>query len=1145
MPTKPVIRFIVSKALLLLSALVNVSGIQAQPTPNDPDPTRWITYAQTYVKLPIAQTGLYRITTAELQQAGVSTHRIDPTTLQLFHRGVEQAIYVAGEDDRQLDEPDFIEFYGRANDGAQDSLLYRPTSAQPHAYYSLFSDTTAYFLTWRLDGQPGRRMVTYTDTDYANLTAETYHWEEDLRLLTDNYPGWAAGIPPWLETSYYDAGEGYTGLVQAKNKPYTTLFSLTNSVREGPAPQLDVLLVGRDFTNHRIACLLGPTLNTQRQLDSIRFTFYNNARIQTSAAWSDVGTNGTLLLSTLSKGEAGATDAYSISSIRLRYPQRLTVGGQYTRVFRLAPNPTRRSLIDLPDALPNTHFWDITDPTAPQQIGIASWSANRVRLVIRGTHTARTVLSVSQPRSVPAIHPVTFTDWTSRKPTYLIISHEALMHPVRAPMVDGSMVGAPSAGDTTSTGPVNAVREYARYRASAAGGGHDTLVVTMQQLIDQYSYGERHPLAIRQFADQLLRQSGRALQYLLLIGRSRSTPGIRHDPNQAALDLVMTAGFPGSDAVFTAGLNGEAGDLPALPTGRINAGSPQEVMQYLAKVKVYERQTDVLWRKQLLHLSGGTTPTERTQFRQITDTYRQQIDSSALGAQVTTYAKVTDQPTETINLAKAINEGVGLITFFGHSGLDVTDLDIGFCSNDALGYRNKGKYPLLLINGCAIGNFYYGRPTLATDWVLTPDRGAIAAIAQSHLGYPDVMHQYSSIFYSLLADSTQLDKPIGQLQQEIVRRLLAQGIDGRTLANCQQMVLQGDPAIRIFPLKTPDYRLTASGLTIQDVNEQPLTTLSDSVQIRAIVQNAGQYRARPLPVQIRRSINGREPIVYNQLLSKSVAYSDTLTLSLPNEPDAEGDNQFEVTINPADSPLAHTETNHDNNQAAISLTLADQPDVLPPLLEVAFDGARIADGSVVSAQPVIDVLVVDENRSLIRRDTTGLDLFLQSPGSGTQFKRLNWWNATVEPTSAANAFRIRYTSPKLAEGDYHLLVTARDAVGNRAVPYQVGFRVINQHSLTNLTVYPNPFRDQARFSFMLTGDQPPAPISIILTDLQGHVLRQLNEPLRIGLNEWTWDGRSDTGASLPAGVYLYSITLTDPNGWAVDTSASGRILVTR
>ncbi len=1334
--------------ILVISLMTNCA-VQAQTVASDPDPVRWIAYAQRYFKLPIAQNGLYRITTAELQQAGVPVGQINPTTVQLFHRGTEQAIYVAGERDGRFDAGDFLEFYGQANDGTQDSLLYQPTSAQPHAHYSLFSDTTAYFLTWRLDGRPGRRMMAHTDSSATGLIPEAYHWEEELRVFTDNYPGWPAGIPPQIESSYYEAGEGYTGAVHQKNKPYTTLFSLTNAVRTGPNPRVDLLLAGRDFTNHRVTCLVGPATNAQRQLDTVSFSAYTNARIEKDVAWADVGGTGQLLLSTVSRGET-TTDAYSVSYIRLRYPQRFTINGHPMRLFRLAPNPVGRSLIDVTDGRTDTRFWDVTDQTAPIQLKATTPASGSARLVVPGAETARTILAVSQPKSIPAIHPVTFTDWTNRKPTYLIISHEALMKP--------------------ATGTTNAVQEYARYRASAAGGGHDTLIVTMQQLIDQYSYGERHPLAIRRFADQLLRQTKGALRYLLLIGRSRSTPGIRRDPNQASLDLVMTAGFPGSDGVFTAGLNKGEPHVPAIPTGRINAGTPQEVINYLNKVKEYERlPADALWRKNLLHLSGGATPNEMSLFRRMVTTYRDQAVGPSLGARVTIMSKATDKFVESINVVKPVNEGVGLMTFIGHSGLDVTDLDIGFSSNDALGYRNKGKYPILLINGCAIGNFFFGRPTLATDWVLTPNRGAIAAIAQSHLGYPDVMHHYTSTLYSLLTDSTQLTKSIGQLQQETTRRVLAQTSDGRILANCQQMVLQGDPAIKLFPFSTPDYVLTSGGLIIQDTDHQPLCTLSDSVQIRVIVQNAGQYREGPLPVRVRRFVNGRESGIFNRILPRSVAYCDTLTLTLPNEQHADGQNQFEVTINPVDSPSVQAEINHANNQAIAEVTLAGpkpvliypapgsiartttvwltayyaastthtfdleldstarfdspfhltqrltattsiryraslltrpnttyywrirlsdpvnspasrdtnwimgsftyapnspatglpegqirlqtplatdsqqgdvvaipveftnlspypftdslvvqqtiyaaglstpqttqwrlkapagqdtvrfiaqiatqklpginriiltvnprlqpeysfqnntlnialhvQPDAFGPLLEVAFDGDRIRDGAVVSAQPVLDILVADENRSLIRRDTTDLGLFLQRPGKSPPFERLSWHKASILPTKADKVFRVRYPLSNLVEGTYQLLATARDVVGNSAVPYRVSFRVVHDRNVTELMVYPNPFREQVLFRLTLTGAQAPATVTITLTDPNGRVVRQLHQRARIGLNEWTWDGRSDSGALLPEGIYFYTVTIADPDDWplaaGLNKRLSGRILLIR
>ncbi|UFH53343.1 C25 family cysteine peptidase [Spirosoma sp. KNUC1025] len=1328
---------------ILILLTIDSLRIQAQSV-NDSDPTHWINYSQTYFKIPIAQRGLYRITSDELMRAGVPIGQIDPTTVRLFHRGVEQAIHIAGETDRHFDTGDFLEFYGRGNDGTQDSLLYRPRAAQPHTYYSLFNDTTAYFLTWQPNGVPGRRMKTYMDTSTTGLTAEPYHWEEDLRLFTSNYPGWAAGIPPKIEYSYYESGEGYTGPVQQKDKPYTLTFSLTNAIRTGPSPQLDILLAGRGFTDHLVESRTGSTLSTQQLLDSVRFSTYDNARIHRAINWNDVGSDGQLLVSTVSRSDAN-TDAYSVSYIRLRYPQRLSMNGQSLRLFQLAQNPKGRSLISITDVTPNTRFWDVSDPTAPVRIGSSQTPAKTASFVVQRSDSARIILGTSQPKSVHTIRPVRFTNWQERKPTYLIISHEALMQ-------------------STADVP-NPVKAYAAYRASEAGGGHDTLTVTMQQLIDQYSYGERHPLAIRRFADQLLRQSQGNLQFLLLMGRGRSTPGIRREPDQASLDMVMTAGFPGSDIAFTAGLNGADADVPALPTGRINAGTPQEVINYLTKVKAYETRTaDMLWRKNLLHLSGGETPAEIRLFRNLVDFYRDQAVDQALGAQVTTLSKTTDQFVESINVAKPVNEGVGLMTFFGHSGLDVTDLDVGFCSNDALGYHNQGRYPLLLVNGCAIGNFFYGRPTLSTDWVLTPNRGAIAAIAHSHLGYPDVLHKYTTAFYSLLADSTQLYKSIGQLQQETIRRVLAHSSDGRALANSQQMVLQGDPAIRLFPFRSPDYKLSSGGLAVQDANGQPLRSSSDSAYVRVLVQNLGQYRQGTLPVRVRRFVNGRESGIFNWVLPKTIAYQDTLLLAFPNESDSEGLNQFEVTINPADSPAAQPESNRANNQAVVELTLdsvspvliypapgstvnstsvrltahyaavspqrfelefdstarfsssaywskqltastdisypitlpdrpnvtyywrirrisnttnsawvtgtflyahgsvtsglpegqiqlarplpADiqqgdrvnipvgftnlspypfsdslvvrqtiyasglsnpqtsqwrimapigndtlwftssvfteklpglnriiltvnprvepeysflnntldialpvQPDEFGPLLDVAFDGARITDGAVVSANPVIDVLVADENRSLIRRDTLGLDLFLKQSGKRTDFQRLNWQQASVQTTGPDNAFRIRYPFPTLAEGDYQLLVTARDAVSNSAVPYQVTFRVVSEQSLTSLVVYPNPFRGQTLFTFTLSGQQAPANVLITLTDRTGRVVRHLRQAVRIGRNEWAWDGRSDTGEILPEGTYIYKLVISDPTDWHVDTSLneqlSGRIVLLR
>src|SRR3954464_2899279 len=81
----------------------------------------WIKYNQFYFKIPVAKDGLYKLTYANLQSAGFPVDGIDPRRLQLFHRGVEQSIYVEGQDDAAFNASDFIEFFGQKNDGTLDT----------------------------------------------------------------------------------------------------------------------------------------------------------------------------------------------------------------------------------------------------------------------------------------------------------------------------------------------------------------------------------------------------------------------------------------------------------------------------------------------------------------------------------------------------------------------------------------------------------------------------------------------------------------------------------------------------------------------------------------------------------------------------------------------------------------------------------------------------------------------------------------------------------------------------------------------------------------------------------------------------------------------------------------------------------------
>ena len=69
----------------------------------------WIKLNQQYYKIPVAKDGMYRLTYTDLQNAGFPVSTSNPLRFQIFHRGVEQAIRVAGELDGVFDPADYIE----------------------------------------------------------------------------------------------------------------------------------------------------------------------------------------------------------------------------------------------------------------------------------------------------------------------------------------------------------------------------------------------------------------------------------------------------------------------------------------------------------------------------------------------------------------------------------------------------------------------------------------------------------------------------------------------------------------------------------------------------------------------------------------------------------------------------------------------------------------------------------------------------------------------------------------------------------------------------------------------------------------------------------------------------------------------------
>jgi hypothetical protein len=395
--------------------------------------------------------------------------------------------------------------------------------------------------------------------------------------------------------------------------------------------------------------------------------------------------------------------------------------------------------------------------------------------------------------TVDALHAVRFRDYLSQSANYLIVGHGQLARP--------------------SQSYPNPLLAYAAYHASEAGGGFDTLVLRMEDLYDQFAFGEKTPLALHAFLQAYWPKH--QPKYLLLAGRSlvpyaqmwvKNAAVYQRNATQAFAfqDLVPTGGFPPSDSQFVRGLNLEDPALPAMAVGRIPAKNGQELADYLDKVKEIAL-LETSGPPKILHLVGGMNPAEIERHRSFMEGFAAVATPGIQEVEVITQVKQEAAEVQRLNLNQEINAGLALLTYFGHGSMGYNELDFGYVSDSNLGYTNAGAYPLLLINGCEYGNAFGPSYSQGEDWLISPNKGAIAVLSNSSLGVDLLLKRSTELLYRGLFEwgESACSPTLGEILLQAEREFGARyGQAPEYQAHWAQLILLGDPALRLFSCKS-------------------------------------------------------------------------------------------------------------------------------------------------------------------------------------------------------------------------------------------------------------------------------------------------------------------------------------------------------
>ncbi|MCH8319026.1 MAG: hypothetical protein IIA88_11135, partial [Bacteroidetes bacterium] len=343
----------------------------------------------------------------------------------------------------------------------------------------------------------------------------------------------------------------------------------------------------------------------------------------------------------------------------------------------------------------------------------------------------------------------------------------------------------------------------------------------------------------------------------------------------------------------------------------------QDVINYLDKVKEHESfGYDDLWRKKILHLAGGKNKGEQDFFIGALAVQKDIAEGIYLGASVKTILK-SSPDIQLFDITKDVNDGLLLIQFFGHSSTGTSEIDIGDINNPIMKYNNKGKYPMIIMNGCYAGLIYVGG-SLGEDWLLAKDKGAVLFLAHSHLGFRTPLNAYTQNFYNIaFANSIFWGKSIGEIHKETIKQFRYGPFGGIILfrAHAQETNLQGDPAIKLFGAYKPDLYTNDDQLFIHSYDGEPVTAVSDSFAIGIIASNFGKAIPDSFYITIERTFADGSQIIYDTLLYPAVFNRDTLFFMIKSkDPNNFGLNKFKVFL---DYTNTIDELNEFNNTGVI------------------------------------------------------------------------------------------------------------------------------------------------------------------------------------------------------------------------------------
>ena len=712
--------------------------------------------------------------------------------------------------------------------------------------------------------------------------------------------------------------------------------------------------------------------------------------------------------------------------------------------------------------------------------------------------------------------------------------------------------------------------ELATYRREK--GGLDVMVVTPQQIYNEFSSGTPDISAYRNFMKMLYNRAGSDSsllpRYLLLFGDgSVDNKGINQNPEnfiltyQSENSLNPTASYVSDDffCLLDPGENMTSGLLD-IGVGRLPVGTPKEAALIVKKLIDYElpeRMGD--WRNSLCFIGddedGNIHMTDADGMATYVESNYPSYNINKIYLDAYKQVSTTSgQKYPDVNraISDQVAKGALIVNYTGHGGTNGWAHEIILDLNEIDSWTNAERLPLFMTATCDFSPYDdFRKNTPGEKVLLNPNGGGIALLTTTRLVYSQPNRILNEKFYEIVfkKDKYGDNYRLGDIL-EYSKNKAGSGINKRNFT------LLGDPSQR---LSYPELFIFADSL-----NGIALSEATDTLEALKKVSVSGHLADQN--GNILTNFNGNVyPTVFDKKVLQQTLANDggsKKTFTIRNNILYKGKSSvknglfnFEFVVPKdinysfglgrlsfyAEDSLVDAAGSYNGITIGGSYSEA-QSDLNGPEINVYMNSPTFLPGGITDENPVLYVEVYDDFGVNTTGNGIGHDITAVIDENSQNTMLLNGYYE-----SNMNSFKgglIQYPFSNLEPGHHTVSVKVWD-IYNNSSSGSTDFIVMKSENLIleDLLNYPNPFSDYTNISFAHNKAGLDMDIIVDIFNLDGKLVSTIKaKEMNTGFRSRNiyWDG---SGAQNGLAVYIYRIRATTSDGETAEKS--GKLIIQR